>query len=124
MLLERGQPKSLLDDALHTARGGAGRIVSIEGEAGIGKTSLALTFVEAHRGDAQIYVGGCEHLSTPEPLGPLRDIERDSGGRFTYLRPVSLRRSLTCCGCSPPDVSPDCSSSRTSTGPTILRLTY
>ncbi len=91
MLLERGQPRSLLDDALHTARGGAGRIVSIEGEAGIGKTTLALSFVEAHRNDAHIYVGGCEHLSTPEPLGPLRDIERDSGGRFTVSAASQLK---------------------------------
>ena len=82
MLLERAQPESLLEAALQTARSGTGRIVSIEGEAGIGKTSLALNFVAAHRGDAQVYVGGCEQLSTPEPLGPLRDIERDSGGRF------------------------------------------
>ena len=82
MLLEREQPKSRLEAALEAARTGAGRIVSIEGEAGIGKTSLALHFATAHRRDAQVYVGGCEQLSTPEPLGPLRDIERDSGGRF------------------------------------------
>ena len=83
MLLERAQPKALLEAALQAAREGTGRIVALEGEAGIGKTSLALNFVAAHRGDAQVYVGGCEQLSTPEPLGPLRDIESDSGGRFT-----------------------------------------
>ncbi len=82
MLLEREQPRSRLEAALQAAKTGAGRIVSIEGEAGIGKTALALSFVAAHRGDAQVYAGGCEQLSTPEPLGPLRDIERDSGGRF------------------------------------------
>ena len=82
MLLERAQPRSLLEAALQAARAGTGRIVSVEGEAGIGKTSVALNFVAAHRSDAQVYVGGCEQLSTPEPLGPLRDIERDSGGRF------------------------------------------
>jgi DNA-binding CsgD family transcriptional regulator len=82
LLLEREQPKSRLEAALEAARTGAGRIVSIEGEAGIGKTSLALSFVAAHRSDTQVYVGGCEQLSTPEPLGPLRDIERDSDGRF------------------------------------------
>jgi hypothetical protein len=42
--------------------------VSLEGEAGIGKTSAALDFVGAHRSDAQVYAGGCEQLSTPEPL--------------------------------------------------------
>jgi DNA-binding CsgD family transcriptional regulator len=83
MLLEREQPRSRLEAALRAARSGTGRIVSLEGEAGIGKTSAALEFVAAHRADAQVYIGGCEHLSTPEPLGPLRDIERDSRGRFS-----------------------------------------
>jgi DNA-binding CsgD family transcriptional regulator len=83
LLLEREQPNSRLEAALAAARTGTGRIVSIEGEAGIGKTSLALEFITAHRGDARVYTGGCEQLSTPEPLGPLRDIERDRGGRFT-----------------------------------------
>ncbi len=82
MLLEREQSRSQLEASLHAARQGVGRVVSIEGEAGIGKTSAALDFVAAHRADAQVYVGGCENLSTPEPLGPLRDIERDSRGRF------------------------------------------
>jgi DNA-binding CsgD family transcriptional regulator/tetratricopeptide (TPR) repeat protein len=83
MLFEREQARSRLEAALRAARSGAGRIVSLEGEAGIGKTSAALDFVEAHRTDARVFLGGCENLSTPEPLGPLRDIERDSRGRFT-----------------------------------------
>jgi DNA-binding CsgD family transcriptional regulator/tetratricopeptide (TPR) repeat protein len=82
-LLEREETLSRLEAALHEARAGNGRIVSLEGEAGIGKTSAALDFAGAHRADAQVYVGGCEQLSTPEPLGPLRDIERDSRGRFS-----------------------------------------
>ena len=82
MLLEREEPTSQLEAALAAARAGTGRIVSLEGEAGIGKTALALSFVADHRGDARVYLGGCEQLSTPEPLGPLRDIERDSEGRF------------------------------------------
>jgi DNA-binding CsgD family transcriptional regulator/tetratricopeptide (TPR) repeat protein len=83
VLLEREQTRSRLEAALQAARAGNGRIVSLEGEAGIGKTSAALDFVGAHRSDAQVYAGGCEQLSTPEPLGPLRDIERDSRGRFS-----------------------------------------
>jgi DNA-binding CsgD family transcriptional regulator/tetratricopeptide (TPR) repeat protein len=94
MLLEREQPRSRLEAALNDARAGAGRIVSIEGEAGIGKTALALQFVAAHRADAQVFAGGCEQLSTPEPLGPLRDIERDSKGRFA----VSPASQLTTFG--------------------------
>jgi len=83
VLLEREEPLMRLEAALGAARSGCGRIVSLEGEAGIGKTSLALSFVEEHRGDARLYMGGCENLRTPEPLGPLRDIERESGGRFS-----------------------------------------
>lgn len=81
-LLEREAPRSRLELGLASARNGYGQVVSIEGEAGIGKTSLAVGFLDAHRRDARVYVGGCEHLTTPEPLGPLRDIARDSEGRF------------------------------------------
>lgn len=83
ILLEREEPRARLEAALAAARRGAGRVVSVEGEAGIGKTSLLLGFAEAHRVDARVHVGGCEHLATPEPLGPLRDIARESQGRFS-----------------------------------------
>ena len=87
-LLERDEPRAQLESGLASARAGRGGVVSVEGEAGIGKTSLVLSFVNAHRDDARVYVGGCEHLTTPEPLGPLRDIARDSQGRFS-ISPVS-----------------------------------
>jgi predicted ATPase len=82
-LLEREEPRARLEAALAAARKGRGRIVSLEGEAGIGKTTLTLAFIEAHRADARVHVGGCEHLATPEPMGPLRDIARESQGRFS-----------------------------------------
>lgn len=64
------------------ARKGQGRIVSLEGEAGIGKSALTLAFVDAQRNASRVHLGGCEHLGTPEPMGPLRDIARESQGRF------------------------------------------
>ncbi|MGH8203528.1 MAG: ATP-binding protein, partial [Steroidobacteraceae bacterium] len=82
-LLEREEPRLRLEEALTAARASHGNIVSIEGEAGIGKTSLVLRFADAHRRDARVHVGGCEHLATPEPLGPLRDIARHNQGRFS-----------------------------------------
>jgi predicted ATPase len=82
-LLERDEPRARLEAALAAARRGRGRIVSLEGEAGIGKTALALAFVDAHRTDVRLHQGGCENLTTPEPMGPLRDIARESQGRFT-----------------------------------------
>jgi DNA-binding CsgD family transcriptional regulator/tetratricopeptide (TPR) repeat protein len=90
VLLEREAPRATLEQALSGARAGRGQIVAIEGEAGIGKTSLAVSFAEAHRHDARVYVGGCEHLATPEPLGPLRDIARDSEGRFAVSETSQL----------------------------------
>src|SRR5436189_6400191 len=83
ILLERDEPLSRLDAALKAAVRRHGRVVSIEGEAGIGKTSMALAFAEANRGPARVHIGGCEHLTTPEPLGPLRDVARESQGRFS-----------------------------------------
>jgi DNA-binding NarL/FixJ family response regulator/tetratricopeptide (TPR) repeat protein len=91
VLLEREAPRAVLEQALAAARVGRGHVVSVEGEAGIGKTSLVLSFAAAHRHDARVYVGGCEHLATPEPLGPLRDIARDSEGRFS----ISATSQLT-----------------------------
>jgi DNA-binding CsgD family transcriptional regulator len=82
-LLEREEPRARLEAALAAARRGHGRLVALEGEAGIGKTSLALSFAHAHAADSRVHIGGCEHLTTPEPLGPLRDIARDSHGRFS-----------------------------------------
>ena len=76
-LLEREEPRSRLEAALKAARSSHGRIVSIEGEAGIGKTSLVSSFAESQRRGARVYIGGCEHLAAPEPLGPLRDIARE-----------------------------------------------
>jgi DNA-binding CsgD family transcriptional regulator len=86
-LLEREEPRAHLEAGLTAARAGRGGVISVEGEAGIGKTSLILSFAQDHRDDARVYVGGCEHLTTPEPLGPLRDIARDSQGRFS-ISPV------------------------------------
>ncbi len=83
ILLEREEPLALLESALRGAVRGRGRIVSVEGEAGIGKTSLVHDFVAGLPSRTSLHIGGCEHLSTPEPLGPLRDVARGSHGRFS-----------------------------------------
>ncbi|MET0291026.1 MAG: AAA family ATPase [Steroidobacteraceae bacterium] len=94
--LERTQPLARLEAAFASARERRGRLVSIEGEAGIGKTTLSLRFAQAHARDSQLHQGGCENLSTPEPLGPLRDIARESDGRFavTPSSPLATFESL------------------------------
>jgi DNA-binding CsgD family transcriptional regulator/tetratricopeptide (TPR) repeat protein len=59
-----------LDDA-HTG----GRLALVGGEAGVGKTSLARSFVEARRDAGRVLWGACDPLSTPRPLAPFRDME-------------------------------------------------
>jgi len=49
LLLERDDEVAALHNAVDQARGGSGRLVIIEGEAGIGKTTLLRTAIEAAR---------------------------------------------------------------------------
>lgn len=74
--LEREDCLRRLAGALAEAALGRGRIIAISGEAGAGKTTLVERFAEGQAASARIYRGACEHLSTPEPLLPLRDISR------------------------------------------------
>src|SRR3984957_10995414 len=79
-VLERDTELSALADAVQAAAGGAGCVVLIMGEAGIGKSSL----VEALRarlpgsgsgsGSGRMLVGYCDDLATPRTLGPFRDL--------------------------------------------------
>ncbi len=73
-LLEREVDLEVLDRALADAERGAGSVVLVGGEAGIGKTRLVQWFSERHADDARILWGACDDLSTPRTLGPLRDI--------------------------------------------------
>ena len=72
-LLERESDAAALAAALHEART-EGRAILVVGESGIGKTRLVRTVLQ----DAGLPVlwGACDPLSTPRPLGPLRDIVR------------------------------------------------
>jgi DNA-binding CsgD family transcriptional regulator len=55
-----------------------GRVALVSGEAGIGKSALVRRFC----GDAgrPVLWGGCDAMSTPLPLGPLRDMAQAAGG--------------------------------------------
>ncbi len=76
-LLERDAARAVLHDALASAAAGAGRVVLVSGEAGIGKTTLVDRFLQ-DAGRATMLRGACEALFTPHPLGPLHDIARDA----------------------------------------------
>jgi DNA-binding CsgD family transcriptional regulator/tetratricopeptide (TPR) repeat protein len=79
-LLERDTAMAALQEALAQACGGAGRIVLVAGEAGVGKT--ALTERVARTSKARFLWGACDPLLTPRALGPIHDIGRQAGGEL------------------------------------------
>ncbi|MEO9239916.1 MAG: AAA family ATPase, partial [Jatrophihabitantaceae bacterium] len=73
MLLERADALEMLRAGFERVRAsGCGEVMTVSGEAGIGKTSLVRAFAPALGGD--VYFGACDPLQNPRPLGPLRDI--------------------------------------------------
>jgi DNA-binding CsgD family transcriptional regulator len=81
-LLDREDALEVLDAALEQAARGTGRLVAVEGPAGIGKTQLIDRFVTALPTTTQVLRGGCDDLVTPRPLGPFHDIGRQVGGEL------------------------------------------
>ena len=73
-LLERDEPLAELNRALDAARSGSGRLVCVAGEAGIGKSALIHGFAEQAADHAPVMITGCDDLSTPRALGPIRDL--------------------------------------------------
>jgi len=76
MLLERAPQLQLLADVLADVGSSNGRVVLIRGEAGIGKTALVNEFLAVRRDQAHVLAGSCDDLTTPQPLGPFRDLAR------------------------------------------------
>ena len=85
LLREREHPLDLLLDHAGRAWRGRGSVVLVTGEAGIGKTVLLRELVERTRADAGALWGMCDPLSTPRPLGPLRDVAALLGGGVPEL---------------------------------------
>jgi DNA-binding CsgD family transcriptional regulator/tetratricopeptide (TPR) repeat protein len=79
-LLERDALLSQLRAQWCEACAGPGRLVFVEGEAGIGKTSLLHGFSRSRYGETRVLWGACEALLTPRPLGALDDIAQQAGG--------------------------------------------
>jgi DNA-binding CsgD family transcriptional regulator/tetratricopeptide (TPR) repeat protein len=73
-LLERDDALAALVAAREEAARGNGRIALVTGEPGIGKTSLVTAFVGGLEAGARVLLGGCDDLTIPRPLGPLRDL--------------------------------------------------
>src|SRR4051794_30560944 len=79
-LLEREQELEALVTATTNAAGGSGALMLVHGEPGIGKTSLVRAYLSRLPRDTRTFVGGCDALTTPRALGPLRDAVRWRGG--------------------------------------------
>ena len=69
-MLEREEALAAVFQAHEAAAGGAGRVVLVTGEPGIGKTSLVTHFVRDLGAGARVLFGTCDDLAIPRPLGP------------------------------------------------------
>lgn len=72
-LLERQDVLAELSGLARRAGAGAGRVVLLRGEAGVGKTALIDRFNGGLDGSWRVLRGWCEPLGAPRPLGPLID---------------------------------------------------
>ncbi|MRG59627.1 AAA family ATPase [Agromyces sp. CFH 90414] len=82
VLLERDRELDGLRAAAREAALGRGRVVLLHGEAGIGKTSLVEALRARPPGGVRVLLGACDAMSTPRPLGPLRDLTASVGPRL------------------------------------------
>src|SRR5215217_7993457 len=81
-LFEREQHLEQLKELLSQATAGQGSMVLIGGEAGVGKTTLTDEFCRQITGTAELLRTSCDSLSTPGPLGPVRDLAPSLGIRI------------------------------------------
>lgn len=79
-LLERDESIGALGRWLTEVREGQGRMVLIDGEAGIGKTALLRAFCGGFGVRTRLLWGACDNLRTPRTLGPLLDIAGQCDG--------------------------------------------
>lgn len=72
-LLERDAVLSELGTLARAANRGAGRVVLLRGEAGVGKTAVVTAFTAGLDRSVRVLRGWCDPLAAPRPLGPLLD---------------------------------------------------
>ena len=93
-LLERKTALDALAEMAAQARSGEGRLVLLEGEAGVGKSTLLEQFTH-DLPDSRLLSGACDGMFTPRPLGPLFDIAQQVHGRlYSLCRADASREQL------------------------------
>jgi DNA-binding CsgD family transcriptional regulator len=93
-LIERTEHLKVLNDRYQQLKTGYGHSVFLVGEAGSGKTSLVNQFIKNVRNSVITYIGACDSLFTPRPLGPLYDIADQIGSDFFALLKNEKERAL------------------------------
>ena len=84
-LLERDEYLDDLREALAGLAQGHGRLVLVAADAGGGKTALVQAFVADLPTGTSAFVGACDGLFTPRPLGAFADIAESIGGEVAEL---------------------------------------
>lgn len=79
-LLERRTALDILQRIVTITAAGQSAVVTVTGEAGIGKTSLLHTMLANLPSTVNLLHGSCDDLLTARPLGPLRDAAAGTGG--------------------------------------------
>jgi DNA-binding CsgD family transcriptional regulator len=74
ILLERESVLAQLGALGQQAGRGAGQVVLLRGEAGVGKTAVIRRFNASLDGQVRVLRGSCDPLATSRPLGPLIDM--------------------------------------------------
>lgn len=93
-LMERTACMAVLEKQYQQAEKGTGHALFLSGEAGVGKTSVINELLKKLQRSAKVYVGACDSLFTPRPLGPLYDIAGQIGGHFIDLLKNEKDRAL------------------------------
>lgn len=86
MLPEREGFLEVIRATAARAAAGNGKVVVVQGEAGIGKTSLLRAFAAQQGRRGRILWGWCEALFVPRPLGPVHDMAASLGPRRVPAR--------------------------------------
>ena len=100
MLLERESVLGQLGVLGQRAGRGAGRVVLLRGEAGVGKSAVIRRFIAGLDERVRVLRGYCDPLATPRPLGPLIDMlaqlpKPEAGGLAAAINGVGAEAIYT-----------------------------